>query len=655
MKKFFIIFLSIVIASAGLLILPQGAHALVEVCGAGVQVLGTSVKTPPCVITNPPGLNFLSMDWIQKWIINPAVRIIIRTLLQATTQQIVGWIQGDSGKNVGYVKNLDQAFRREADAAGGEFLNNLTGLNLCGNFGAFLNITLRTPGLRQRLECTVSDIVRNVENFYANFRQGGWPAFVRISLEPQNTAAGAYLIALDAKVEAENRARERIATGVSIGKGFLGFQVPVKKNCIGVDSQGGNLVTPDQVSSNPEVSIKRNRVDNNFAAIGSQQLAEVLNNQFDAPGTTPGAITVLPVIRDANEVGGDSDRGSGVEASQAGGELGTGSAGGRKTFCTTEYETKTPGEFIADKLNKATNIGLDFAVNAKDFDEAIATIINALINKVITATFAGNDGGTSGEGIFDPGLSQIVLPPEENARVFVVQLNDLLYYADIATVDIDNILNSSHRSLFATRHIADQATTTLELILELETGISRLLTAKNDTLAIKERITALKEQLLTSRNGKEISNLALRIPRLGVDLNNIVTGAGIVVSSPVSTRDPKTDNLQLLQGSRGAITSTINLLDTIINEAAWIASTTATTSQRVAARAQREILLAEANGLRTLQARLDIARQNLNNANLDTDVRRSSEQITPLILETIQSIQRTVDSIRLADTILKGL
>ena len=62
---------------------------------------------------------------------------------------------------MGFVGNLTQTLRREADLAGGEFLNNLTGINLCGNIGAFLRITLRTPGLSQQLGCSLTDIERN--------------------------------------------------------------------------------------------------------------------------------------------------------------------------------------------------------------------------------------------------------------------------------------------------------------------------------------------------------------------------------------------------------------------------------------------------------------------------------------------------------------
>src|SRR5438045_106398 len=78
---------------------------------------------------------------------------------------------------------------------------------------------------------------------------------------------------------------------------------------------------------------------------------------------------------------------------------------GRQVVCSTEYETKTPGQTVASMLNKSVNIGFDFAAVSQDIDGAISTIASALINKVISASFgaiAGNgSSGTSGQGIFD--------------------------------------------------------------------------------------------------------------------------------------------------------------------------------------------------------------------------------------------------------------
>src|SRR3989344_9027084 len=50
-------------------------------------------------------------DFFLNHIMKPLVRILVQQLLQATTNQIVGWIQGNNGRNVGYVKNPQQFFK----------------------------------------------------------------------------------------------------------------------------------------------------------------------------------------------------------------------------------------------------------------------------------------------------------------------------------------------------------------------------------------------------------------------------------------------------------------------------------------------------------------------------------------------------------------
>ncbi|MBI3630887.1 MAG: hypothetical protein HY221_00940, partial [Candidatus Sungbacteria bacterium] len=126
---------------------------------------------PTIALTNPPGVGLLSMDTLKKYVLDLAARIVAGTLLHAITSQIVGWIQGNNGKNVGFVANLDAAFRQETDLAGGEFLNNLSGINLCtANMRAFLQISLRTPGIGRKLGCTLSGIGANADRFFQNFR-----------------------------------------------------------------------------------------------------------------------------------------------------------------------------------------------------------------------------------------------------------------------------------------------------------------------------------------------------------------------------------------------------------------------------------------------------------------------------------------------------
>lgn len=247
----------------------------------------------------------------KEYILDPLANAFAVSLIRGMTNSVIGWIQGGGG---GFVDNLEAELRRELDKRGEEFLNQLSGVNLCGNIGTTnLQQSLRTPrgggALRQQLECTVTDIVANVNSFFNDFSQGGWPAFIKLAFDPQNTFEGAYLIALDAKVAAETDLKESIINQYIAGKGFLGFRVPVGKNCV-QDEQGNNI-------------------------------------------------------------------------------------------CFTEYETKTPGNLVADLLTEATTIGFKKGVVADEIDEAIESIITALIDKIMSSSFGG------GEGLFNRELSNL--------------------------------------------------------------------------------------------------------------------------------------------------------------------------------------------------------------------------------------------------------
>lgn len=442
LPKAIISIILILVISLGILTPPRQAYAILGIKDIVQDFIAEFGIIIDAAVNAVAMYNITKAD-LKEYILDPLAYIAVQTVIRAMTNQIIGWIQGE---DAGFIKNLEQEFRKSADAAGGEFLNNLTGLNLCGNFGAFLNITLRTPGLRQRLECTVSDIVRNVENFYANFKQGGWPAFVRISLEPQNTAAGAYLIAYDLKLEAENRARERVARDDARGFGFKGFQVPVKKKCFGTSQSGSQAVGGSGNEQNLDRAGAPQTRNRGLAAIGSQQLAEVSNNQFDAPGTTPGAITDLPTIRDANEFG--NEQGSGAEASQDRGELGTGSAGGRETHCTTEYETKTPGKLISDTLSKSVLSGYDIGFAADEINEGIAAIVNALITKMISVS-AGGGGGA----IEDSSFAELPIPTQSQFGLstnsfFTDKTDEPILNTQISQKNFGDIIANIERQLF---------------------------------------------------------------------------------------------------------------------------------------------------------------------------------------------------------------
>ena len=255
----------------------------------------------------------------KECVLDPLVKIITGSLISAMTSKIVGWIQGEGGKNVGYVGDFEKTLRHELNVRSGEFINQLAGVNLCGNVRPFLRIALGTPqGLRRSLGCSVTGIVDNVEDFFNDFKKGGWDAFISVSINPQNNPYGAYLIAMDASIQAQDERRRSIEAGYQAGGAFLGFRVPEE------------VCEPVSV----------------------EELAYNLNA---TPGITPEEIGYKRDPNNPNDY----------------------------VTCYNRYVTKTPGQTVVSLLNKSIGAGIDSAISADEIDEAFSSIITALINRII--------------------------------------------------------------------------------------------------------------------------------------------------------------------------------------------------------------------------------------------------------------------------------
>lgn len=278
-------------------------------------------------------------------VLNVAAYAAINIILQTITRQIVGWVQGTDS---GFIQNLQNEALRTADAETGGLLVDLTGVNLCGNIGAFLRLSLGAPSvsLRQRLQCSVSGIVGNFENFYDNFANGGWPAFFQVALEPQNNAYGAFLLTLNEQFERQSERQEALTQKLLSGSGFKGFEVPREARC-------------ENASADKAVEIRR------FLEIQQRN------------GKPTKAI---------KEFGGPT----GLEV---------------PTFqvCDVEYDTKTPGKLFADALPTAAFSGLRRTELATQIDQGVAQIITALLQRIIRESVSG------GRGVF--GASDIGIPP----------------------------------------------------------------------------------------------------------------------------------------------------------------------------------------------------------------------------------------------------
>lgn len=268
----FALLLPSLLIPASILVTPQKAEALVPITKPGQPV--------QCAL--------LDIECIRDWILKTLLKAATDAVLKATAASIISWIQGGGGN---FVQNLTGELQRQVDLVAGEFLNQLLGINLCGNIGFYLNLSLRLPtggrGLSQQFRCTLTDIVSNVQSFMTNFYDGGWPAFIRLSLNPSQNYYGAYLLAHDLKMERELSAANSVLNNFLAGKGFLGIQECKRVPDGDMDLDGNATYYTQCRTTTPGATVaaalEKATVDTPFERIiDSHELSDMVNAIFNA-------------------------------------------------------------------------------------------------------------------------------------------------------------------------------------------------------------------------------------------------------------------------------------------------------------------------------------------------------------------------------------
>lgn len=171
-------------------------------------------------------------------------KVLFQTLkkrvLDMMVDQIIGYIQGEGEPR--FVTDWKGFMDDVAQGAAGEFAKELGLGFLCSPFSLQLRLSL-LPVQRfpvNRFDCTLDKIVGNIQNFYDDFRNGGWVAFDS-ALQMNNNFYGAFFLAMDARSNAIAEAIHVSGQELEVGGGFLSA-----KRC--VDERGIEVPT-DQVEA----------------------------------------------------------------------------------------------------------------------------------------------------------------------------------------------------------------------------------------------------------------------------------------------------------------------------------------------------------------------------------------------------------------------
>lgn len=577
-------------------------------------IIGSN-PTATFAVANPAGPGMFSMDSIKSYILNLVAKIILATIIRAITNQIISWIQGDDGRNVGFVGNLKQTARQTADEAGGAFLQQLAltpqppgctpgvnckfnGIDICtANLRSFLRISLRTPGIQQQLGCTLSDIGANAQAFFQDFQQGGWPAFIKIGLEPQNNPYGAYLIALDAKIAAEDAAGRTLGAKYQANRGgILGFEVPQDKNC---------------------------------RSIPEDEYDEIKN----ANSGTGGKAWRVKVVDTAPE----------EDPSYQ--------------LCDVEQITKTPGTLVSDMLSKTVGSGIDFAVASQEIDGAIVAIANALIQKILTSSAGliagGGGGGDENQGIFEPELGDLKFSASDVQNSALQQrLDGYIFMADDTLASLNQTIATTQQNLFAARKqindlnaqiaalqsqppsperdaqikaLRDRLTPLAKSESDLETKLKTELDQQTTIIASQIELADKKRTFVFAGTPQDLARAANSLEGAIMRLAQAAQQAGSASSPKSATGDAKEDTSAMLVNAEKNVRDEVALLTAMLAEIDRLIADPLTS-------AEKKQLLAGQSGRRTEVA---------------AEITRLNEQLTALqIFDSRLAAVFTNDEIR---------
>ncbi|KKW18929.1 MAG: hypothetical protein A2131_02080 [Candidatus Sungbacteria bacterium GWC2_49_10] len=179
--------------------------------------------------------------------------------------------------------------------------------------------------------------------------------------------------------------------------------------------------------------------------------------------------------------------------------------------CTTEQETRTPGESIKDLMNRIFGSGIDWVINADEVNEAIIAAIMFLADTLVKTS-----SGPDGKGVFAPELSAAAAssPGIFSESTLMVQLNTQIARADKGIEIIDGRLTDALSAVFREGEILlslrrTLATLTAALAVATEPGeiaaISAEITSTNTLINTSlTRLSSAKAELAAAASVKEL-------------------------------------------------------------------------------------------------------------------------------------------------------
>ena len=179
--------------------------------------------------------------WVKEDLVKSLRDVIAKRIIDYIVDQTIVWIQG--GGQPKFVTDWDGFLKDAANIAFDQVIKDVGLAQLCSPFKLQVQISLLpVQQFQQRIDCTLDDVVKNIEDFYNDFEKGGWIAYNE-TWQPQGNYYGEMLMIHDEMLMRGALAKEAAQNEALAGKGFLSV-----KKCLEQDEEGTcikeEIVTP---------------------------------------------------------------------------------------------------------------------------------------------------------------------------------------------------------------------------------------------------------------------------------------------------------------------------------------------------------------------------------------------------------------------------
>lgn len=366
--------------------------------------------------------------------------MIAKNLISQMISDTVNWINSGFEGSPGFVENLGDALLQAGDVAAGEYISSLgtSGSFVCEPFrlNAQIAVAIKYDDdrLNREAECTLSDVIRNAEDFSnfvsGDFATGGWAGWFDLTARPGNTEYGAVLAAKrQAQFVIENEKGETLDL-FKFAEGFKSFQ-----NCDSVPGPDGTEVEQCEVLT-PGTTIANSL---NKALGASQDTLVEADELNELIGALVGQLATRVIGGASGLLGSNSytpyDRTTSFEDDLlAGCDLTTGRnilTDGPCTIDDVGAGGATVGAPAVGSGSGASSLGLEFMI------ESLSTL-GTIQSSINTYTY-GTDSNTSLRA-----FSNNTLNEESNrvvARVYLLQAEEILERTSSGIVAVEPLVD----------------------------------------------------------------------------------------------------------------------------------------------------------------------------------------------------------------------